>query len=116
MVFAVRIRRPPAATRTAPLLRATTRSGSTLRLANALYRAGDAAGSGAAILALRDSQPSSIAADRLAGHLAMDLDHWDQAIGHFERVRSEEHTSELQSLMRFSYAVFSLKTTHRSPI
>src|SRR3546814_16584112 len=24
---------------------------------------------------------------RLAGHLAMDLDHWDQAIGHFERVR-----------------------------
>src|SRR3546814_2184589 len=87
MVFAVRIRRPPAATRTAPLLRATTRSGSTLRLANALYRAGDAAGSGAAILALRDSQPSSIAADRLAGHLAMDLDHWDQAIEHFERVR-----------------------------
>ena len=59
----------------------------TLRLANALYRAGDAAGSGAAILALRDSQPSSIAADRLAGHLAMDLDHWDQAIEHFERMR-----------------------------
>src|SRR3546814_8847149 len=24
---------------------------------------------------------------RLAGHLAMDLDHWDQAIEHFERVR-----------------------------
>ncbi|MDP3782558.1 MAG: tetratricopeptide repeat protein [Sphingopyxis sp.] len=61
---------------------------STLRLANALFRAGDAAGSGAAILALRDSQPSSIAADRLAGHLAMDLAHWDEAIGHFERVRA----------------------------
>lgn len=60
----------------------------TLRLANALFRAGDAAGSGAAILALRDSQPSSIAADRLAGHLAMDLEHWEQAIAHFERVRS----------------------------
>lgn len=59
----------------------------TLRLANALYQAGDAAGSGAAILALRDSQPSSVAADRLAGHLAMDLEHWDQAIAHFERVR-----------------------------
>jgi len=59
----------------------------TLRLANALFRAGDAAGSGAAILALRDSQPSSIAADRLAGHLAMDIEHWDQAIAHFERVR-----------------------------
>ena len=60
----------------------------TLRLANALYRAGDVAGSGAAILALRDSQPSSVAADRLAGHLAMDIEHWDDAIAHFERVRS----------------------------
>src|SRR3546814_3608450 len=27
--------------------------------------------------------------------------------------RSEEHTSELQSLMRISYAVFCLKKTHR---
>src|SRR3546814_2527239 len=27
-----------------------------------------------------------------------------------QRVRSEEHTSELQSLMRISYAVFCLKT------
>lgn len=60
----------------------------TLRLANALFRAGDLAGSGAAILALRDSQPSSIAADRLSGHLAMDIEHWDQAIAYFERVRS----------------------------
>src|SRR3546814_584076 len=30
------------------------------------------------------------------------------AIGHFDH-RSEEHTSELQSLMRISYAVFCLK-------
>ncbi|MDO9362160.1 MAG: tetratricopeptide repeat protein [Sphingopyxis sp.] len=59
----------------------------TLRLANALFRAGDVAGSGAAILALRDSQPSSIAADRLSGHLAIDIEHWDQAIDYFERVR-----------------------------
>src|SRR3546814_2020076 len=27
-------------------------------------------------------------------------------VGSFDRVRSEEHTSELQSLMRISYAVF----------
>src|SRR3546814_9010807 len=27
----------------------------------------------------------------------------------FNRIRSEEHTSELQSLMRISYAVFCLK-------
>ncbi|RYD41491.1 MAG: hypothetical protein EOP63_15395, partial [Sphingomonadales bacterium] len=39
-------------------------------------------------LALQRSQPSSIAADRLSGHLAMDIEHWDQAIAHFERVRS----------------------------
>src|SRR3546814_2116696 len=32
----------------------------------------------------------------------------DAAIGDFE-LRSEEHTSELQSLMRISYAVFCLK-------
>src|SRR3546814_2938323 len=29
--------------------------------------------------------------------------------------RSEEHTSELQSLMRISYAVFCLKTTNNNP-
>src|SRR3546814_3427441 len=33
-----------------------------------------------------------------------------------DRVRSEEHTSELQSLMRISYAVFCLKKkTHKHP-
>src|SRR3546814_2806412 len=30
-------------------------------------------------------------------------------VGHCDRGRSEEHTSELQSLMRISYAVFCLK-------
>src|SRR3546814_10199163 len=30
-------------------------------------------------------------------------------IGTFQALRSEEHTSELQSLMRISYAVFCLK-------
>src|SRR3546814_1790929 len=32
-----------------------------------------------------------------------------QVVRHQDRVRSEEHTSELQSLMRISYAVFCLK-------
>src|SRR3546814_1052566 len=32
---------------------------------------------------------------------------------HFQRERSEEHTSELQSLMRISYAVFSLKKKNK---
>src|SRR3546814_7781387 len=31
------------------------------------------------------------------------------------RARSEEHTSELQSLMRISYAVFCLKKKNRHP-
>src|SRR3546814_2263817 len=31
------------------------------------------------------------------------------ALGEADAVRSEEHTSELQSLMRISYAVFCLK-------
>src|SRR3546814_5791332 len=44
-------------------------------------------------------------ADRPAGGSALDMYHEVQA-------RSEEHTSELQSLMRISYAVFCLKYKH----
>src|SRR3546814_4254232 len=33
----------------------------------------------------------------------------------FETIKSEEHTPELQSLLRISYAVFCLKTTHHTP-
>src|SRR3546814_7748884 len=35
--------------------------------------------------------------------------HQDAGLGHRLEYRSEEHTSELQSLMRNSYAVFCLK-------
>src|SRR3546814_1804874 len=43
--------------------------------------------------------------DRLA-----EIERSSKAIrAYFEQVRSEEHTSELQSLMRISYAVFCLK-------
>src|SRR3546814_8311128 len=34
---------------------------------------------------------------------------------HLPRIRSEEHTSELQSLMRISYAVFCLNKKTTSP-
>src|SRR3546814_4885425 len=34
--------------------------------------------------------------------------------GACRRLRSEEHTSELQSLMRISYAVFCLKNQHQT--
>src|SRR3546814_5709335 len=57
--------------------------------------------------------------------LIVSLDHLDnprraggltafvQCIGY---LRSEEHTSELQSLMRISYAVFCLKKTNRRAV
>src|SRR3546814_5529210 len=50
-----------------------------------------------------------IAADRLAGAAMWTVVHMSYA----ER-RSEEHTSELQSLMRISYAVFCLKKKKNS--
>src|SRR3546814_2888223 len=45
-------------------------------------------------------------ASRLAQRLAQ---RHGAGLGHVQRARSEEHTSELQSLMRNSYAVFCLK-------
>src|SRR3546814_7557665 len=41
--------------------------------------------------------------------LASDLDHATRVAMRLRPDRSEEHTSELQSLMRISYAVFCLK-------
>src|SRR3546814_8430177 len=39
---------------------------------------------------------------------------WDRLCGTMRTRRSEEHTSELQSLMRNSYAVFCLKKKKKS--
>src|SRR3546814_2808967 len=39
-----------------------------------------------------------------------------EVVRDFETFRSEEHTSELQSLMRISYAVFCLKKKHNKHI
>src|SRR3546814_4225646 len=42
---------------------------------------------------------------------------WNDAVAadeiNFAQIRSEEHTSELQSLMRISYAVFCLKKKNK---
>src|SRR3546814_9740972 len=46
----------------------------------------------------------------LAGHIGHDQIAIDQL---HDGVRSEEHTSELQSLMRISYAVFCLKKKNK---
>src|SRR3546814_4921799 len=43
-------------------------------------------------------------------HVRPEIDELDAGVGRAEHgARSEEHTSELQSLMRISYAVFCLK-------
>src|SRR3546814_5673108 len=42
------------------------------------------------------------------------LDVSGKAVGRWRAMRSEEHTSELQSLMRISYAVFCLKKKHQA--
>src|SRR3546814_7431374 len=52
------------------------------------------------------------AADALADHVVPRIGlglALEEPVGH----RSEEHTSELQSLMRISYAVFCLKKKHK---
>src|SRR3546814_7657481 len=55
----------------------------------------------------------STLADFIYFGLGGDLREWKESASRAERVylqiRSEEHTSELQSLMRISYAVFCLK-------
>src|SRR3546814_10584530 len=53
----------------------------------------------------KDYQVSQIV-DRIALNENFDATSWGLE---FEAARSEEHTSELQSLMRISYAVFCLK-------
>src|SRR3546814_6982397 len=61
----------------------------------------------------RNARDFEALADRLAGEwrvIAVDL----RGRGESAYARSEEHTSELQSLMRISYAVFCLKKKTRN--
>src|SRR3546814_9130844 len=78
--FFVMIRRPPRSTRTDTLFPYTT-----------LFRSADR-GARAGRSRRPPPQPTQAAAD-----------------AEYPHPRSEEHTSELQSLMRISYAVFCLK-------
>src|SRR3546814_9383085 len=95
------IRRPPRSTRTDPLFPYTTRFRS-LGRQHPLRRY--------ARPGPRDDDVEGRAADtlsRLWGGERTILPPWGR--GTMRSMRSEEHTSELQSLMRISYAVFCLK-------
>src|SRR3546814_6275810 len=92
LYFFLMIRRPPRSTRTDTLFPYTT-------LFRSLHMGAE-----------RDFRPAKKA------HIALATDALDALRAHLERAgftthddRSEEHTSELQSLMRISYAVFCLK-------
>src|SRR3546814_10473451 len=75
---------------------------------------------------IRNEHPGAVAAPR--GRLFQWLEHFPfkrsssaeepaepeaEIARRYDRARSAEHTSELPSLMRISYAVFSLKTTNK---
>src|SRR3546814_9693194 len=86
--FFLMIRRPPRSTRTDTLFPYTTLFRSRRRRADRVSR----------LSAMRDRFSSRYRADR---------GRWRHVVR--RDGRSEEHTSELQSLMRISYAVFCLK-------
>src|SRR3546814_5139944 len=92
------IRRPPRSTRTDTLFPYTT-------LFRSFQRVGDL------IWAAADQRPRGFLIGATSGRTTLGgegLQHQD-GCSHVYAARSEEHTSELQSLMRISYAVFCLK-------
>src|SRR3546814_8655512 len=100
------IRRPPRSTRTDTLFPYTTlfRSGDPLDL-----RPGKVA-----LPPLRTSRRLDVDAARQTHAVALSPRRVCRVSGpRSEHRRSEEHTSELQSLMRISYAVFCLKKKHK---
>src|SRR3546814_1223131 len=95
------IRRPPRSTRTDTLFPYTT-----------LFRSADAP-SVASASEHRQLQQELLLREASEKRLRVALNQYKRSAAVFEQfayaARSEEHTSELQSLMRISYAVFCLK-------
>src|SRR3546814_6514308 len=116
MLFFVMIRRPPRSTRTDTLLPYTTLFRSLWREREEAARAVRGSGAGRAVhhLHRRDrlhraqARPGSGRDGEEARRPAADPARRAGA------ARSEEHTSELQSLMRISYAVFCLTKNTRA--
>src|SRR3546814_6661145 len=57
----------------------------------------------------RGEEPPSVGLADIGSKVAMTREVVGEAVGNDFRLRSDEHTSELQSLMRISYDVFCLK-------
>src|SRR3546814_2566145 len=104
--FCLMIRRPPRSTRTDTLFPYTTLFRSVLPV----ILAGEfvAIAAGGVIGAARDpGAAGGVGFLGIVGIVALDADRDADRV--VRELRSEEHTSELQSLMRISYAVFCLK-------
>src|SRR3546814_5297335 len=103
LFFLLMLRRPPRSTRTDTLFPYTT-----------LFRSHASAISSASA-AERGATPTPIvvSAPTVRPTPTPLPDYCDPAYPDF-CIRSEEHTSELQSLMRISYAVFCLKKKHKN--
>src|SRR3546814_5618356 len=105
-IFFLRIRRPPRSTRTGTLF--PTRRSSDLA-------EGDRAQQVAAEQGCHKIGPGEFPGDRVGHRRRLPSGRFEEgaAVDHGAPDRSEEHTSELQSLMRSSYAVFCLKKKKR---
>src|SRR3546814_14882766 len=108
--FFVRLRRPPRSTRADTLFPYTTLFRSAANLKR--DRPTDGPQPGAPVRRMRPD-----VAEHLPGDAGIVEESLNRPICRLDRHRSEEHTSELQSLMRISYAVFCLnKTTRRQKL
>src|SRR3546814_4873328 len=105
-LFFLKIRRPPRSTRTDTLFPYTTlfRSFRIELLPKRVERA-----IGLLQILLHRAQADPQVARDLGLADAVDAIATEHRVGALAEPRSEEHTSELQSLMRISYAVFCLK-------
>src|SRR3546814_1645120 len=103
------IRRPPRSTRTDTLLPYTTLFRSQTEMARLVVigrlEQRPARAKRAVEIELDAAEPQAIVVEPGGRGRPGDQFHRRSAVG----IRSEEHTSELQSLMRISYAVFCLK-------
>src|SRR3546814_11803834 len=109
LFFVLMIRRPPRSTRTDTLFPYTTLFRSVRPVAPRVARVAGPTGGATHASGLAEPSPGAATGD--ADHVPSSSFSPGLVRGSFcpGAERSEEHTSELQSLMRISYAVFCLK-------